>query len=454
MVMQNVAPYIDAEPVGEEVNPSEAVQPSLACKPHVPWIISVLLAAAVFLAPYVAFKMSIVFITPSDILLCLTAIAIGVHGKIILRNVGGVAPVWLTTFLIMIGGLLIGSVINGDTLEWVQIALQYFFAYIFVPFLLIMIANDASIYLVAKSAIAGVFTMEAVGGLLYYLIPSAHTKLNFICFNFISGAGRLGSFTDNANWNGAMIAMALPLVYYLRSTNRLGIVPTVIAIATLLMGLMLTASNTGIISTLAGALIFCLVARVGPRPSILILVAAITVGVMTSDGFTLPQAFNKRVAGAMESGDIDEAGTFVGRMKLIEEAWNVVERTPVIGLGANQYRVKSIYGAPVHNTYLLLWAEGGLASLLGWVGMLLVLAAASLNALLRDRFRGALGLSVLSVFLVNTNCTPHMYARIWCVPLAAAMAIVLIEPKRQARRRQEDQPPTELLGDLGQQPAG
>ncbi len=296
--------------------------------------------------------------------------------------------------------------------------------------------------------------MEVIGEYLYYTIPSAHTKLGFICQNFITGAGRLGSFTDNANWNGAMVAMALPLIYFLRSTNRLGIVPTVIAFVALLTGLVLSASNTAVIATVAGAVIFCVAARVGPRPSVLLLAFAVSVGVITSHGFTLPQAFDKRVAGAMKSGDIDEAGTFAGRMKLIDEAWDVVKRTPIIGLGANQYRIKSIYGAPVHNTYLLLWAEGGIASLLGWVGMLLLLAAASLNVLLRDRFRGALGLAVLGVFLVNTNCTPHMYARLWCVPLAAAMAIVLTVPKRQAGRRQEEQPPAGLLSDLRHQPAG
>ena len=42
-----------------------------------------------------------------------------------------------------------------------------------------------------------------------------------------------------------------------------------------------------------------------------------------------------------------------------------------------------------------------------------------------DRQAAALGLSVLSTFLIFSVASPHMYARMWMVPLVLALVIVL-----------------------------
>src|SRR3546814_14727504 len=73
---------------------------------------------------------------------------------------------------------------------------------------------------------------------------------------------------------------------------------------------------------------------------------------------------------------MSQAGTFTGRMDLILEAWEIVEDTMFVGIGVDQYRVVSPTQVPVHNMYLLLWAEGGLLALLGWM-LLLTLAGVS-----------------------------------------------------------------------------
>ena len=53
------------------------------------------------------------------------------------------------------------------------------------------------------------------------------------------------------------------------------------------------------------------------------------------------------------------------------EAYDLTRRTIFVGLGADQYRTISAHDTPVHNTYLLLLAEGVLMSLIGHVGLII-----------------------------------------------------------------------------------
>src|SRR3546814_3033601 len=91
---------------------------------------------------------------------------------------------------------------------------------------------------------------------------------------------------------------------------------------------------------------------------------------------------------------MSQAGTFTGRMDLILEAWEIVEDTMFVGIGVDQYRVVSPTQVPVHNMYLLLWAEGGLLALLGWMLLLTIAGVSVVRVYWVDRQAAALGLSV------------------------------------------------------------
>ena len=86
--------------------------------------------------------------------------------------------------------------------------------------------------------------------------------------------------------------------------------------------------------------------------------------------------------------------------------------------------------------FLLLWAEGGLLSLLGWIVMLAVLFATAAKAFSADRIATALTLSVASTFVIASMASPHMYARLWAVPvlLAVAVSVQVAIDDRQRRR--------------------
>lgn len=381
-----------------------------------------ILAAAVFFTPYPLWRASTeYFITISDVLFALAAILMLASRAIEPRPFASWTPLWLVAFATMLLGLLIGSLVNGDPIRWLSGAAQYAFGFVALPCLLMARQPGWSI-LFARAFLAGVFGMEAFGLIVFYFAPELFEQHQQIAFEFVTGAGRLGAFLGDANWNGAIISMALPFALFLWWSRRLSSSAGALILLVLVGALVASGSFTGFVSGAAAVLIFLLVA--GGRASLKFMVGVgVAVGLLFASGYRLPEIFQKRVAVAIAEGDISQAGTFVGRLDLIEEAWDIVEDTSLVGLGVDQYRVISRQQAPVHNIYLLLWAEGGLLSLIGWLTMMSILWIGSMMACRVDRRAGALGLSVLVTFVLFSIAAPHMYARIWIVPLIVAMAI-------------------------------
>jgi hypothetical protein len=95
----------------------------------------------------------------------------------------------------------------------------------------------------------------------------------------------------------------------------------------------------------------------------------------------------------------------------------------------------------VHNIYLLLWTEGGLFALLGWLGLMGLAVGIAVLAAVRDRLTGGLAASVLVVFFIQSTANPHMYARMWIVPVLIVTGIAF-----QVGRRGRPQPLLEFKG--------
>jgi O-antigen ligase len=150
--------------------------------------------------------------------------------------------------------------------------------------------------------------------------------------------------------------------------------------------------------------------------------------------YFLPETFEQRVLAAVRSGSIEEAGTFEDRVALMREALDMVDDTMIVGLGVDQYRAISRFGAPVHNTYLLLWAEGGLPGLVAWVALMAMVVLAPVAVARREPLVGATGFAVGLVFLLIGFTTAHMYQRYSVVPLHLVMALVLAAPHAGLRR--------------------
>ena len=389
------------------------------------------IAAAIFLAPYISRRPFEVMLTASDILFFFGAGLVLAGRRLPSRPLGALTVNWLMCFLLMLAGLLAGSLVNGDPIRWLVAGVQYGFTFVILPFLL-MGHGDARTISFAKALIAGVFCMELFGAALYFGWDATYEDYKKIGPDFVTGARRLGAFLGDANWNSAIIAMTIPFVFYLRMRRKIGQLAAVVVLGVLALGIVLSASFTGFAAGIISCAIFMVVG--GIKPSLKWMIAGAGAVSMLLATYGLPQAFQKRVAPALEQGDVTQAGTYKARVGLIEEAWEIVDETTFIGIGVDQYRVISEWKAPVHNMYLLLWAEGGVVSLLGWIGMMLVLLAGALLALPRDRLAAALALAVLSTFLIISTASPHMYARMWVVPIFVAMAFVFEAMGRPAAR--------------------
>jgi O-antigen ligase len=379
------------------------------------------LAGGVFFAAYLSWRPFELLFTLSDALFCMAAVGLAIGNNLNLRPFGALTPWWLFAYVTMVSGLLVGTIANGEPFRWSIAAGQYAFAMIVVPCLLIGHGAERTVWL-AKIMLAGVVAMELFGIAVYFLSSGGYEDHQKLGLDFISGARRLGAFPGDANWNGAYIAMCLPFVVYLRGKRQIPGWVALLVAAVLIEALLLAASVTAILSASIAVAAILLVG--GRRLPIWPVVAGIAgFAAYLALGLPLPQAFGTRVAPAIDRG-IDSAGTFSGRYDLMREAWQMVGDTTFVGLGFDQFRQFSAHGAPVHNMYLLLWSEGGTLALFGWLAMLGMLVASAISVMRHDRMTAALALSVVAVFAVSSNASPHMYARLWMVPVAMAMAFV------------------------------
>jgi O-antigen ligase len=380
------------------------------------------LAGGVFFAAYLTWRPFEVMFTLSDALFCVAAVGLAIGNGLHLRPFGALTPWWLLAYITMVSGLLVGTIANGEPLRWSVAAAQYGFAMIVLPCLLIGHGADRTLWL-AKIMLAGVVAMEAFGIGVYFLSSGGYEDHQRLGIDFISGSRRLGAFPGDANWNGAYIAMCLPFIVYLHGKRQLPGWLALIAAAVLIEGLLLSASVSAILSATV-AVAATLVVGWRRLPIWPFAAGAAGIVVYVAAGLPLPQAFGNRVAPAIGSGSIDSAGTFSGRYDLMREAWQMVGDTTFVGIGFDQFRQVSMHGAPVHNMYLLLWSEGGTLALFGWLAMIGMLVAGAIAVMRLDRMTSALALSVVAVFAVSSNASPHMYARLWMVPVAMAMAFV------------------------------
>lgn len=392
------------------------------------------LAGAVFLASYLSWRPSVdIMFTAADALYLLAACLLAARKRIPLQPFGALTPLWLIAFATMMTGLLIGSLMGNDPLRWFIVAAQYCFSWIVLPYLLLGHARLPTHRLVV-ALLVGIVAMETVGIVVHFTYTGSFEEARkLLGLDFLSGGGRLGAFATDANWNGAAIAMALPFAYFLAGKRLISPGLLMVVLGILFYALLLTASATAFGSAVVGIVLFAIAGAV--RPRVWAIVAALAlVGVAAQSQFGLPRVFEKRVGSALENGDIAEAGTFGGRVALIKDAWNLVNDHMLVGVGVDQHRVVSKLRAPVHNMYLLIWVEGGLLALIGWLGMIAVAMITAFGAFREDRLAGALAMSVLATFVLFSTASPHMYARLWATPVLLALAIARnAEPLTAAR---------------------
>jgi O-antigen ligase len=237
------------------------------------------------------------------------------------------------------------------------------------------------------------------------------------------------------NGNAHMMALTCPFVVYLWLSGRMALYYVVPVLLVLAIALVMTSSNNGLALAALGLSVFLVTLRdLRYLGRALAGLAVCLVLIFVWGSFGLPETFEQRVLGAMRSGSLDEAGTFAGRVALMREAIELIDDTMLVGLGVDQYRVLSRFGAPVHNTFLLIWTEGGLPALIGWLSLLIMVVAGAL-LMARRRLDAALGCAVGLVFACIGFTTSHTYGRHLVVPVHLALALVLTTAAARGRDR-------------------
>ncbi|NVK12676.1 MAG: O-antigen ligase family protein [Rhodobacteraceae bacterium] len=386
-----------------------------------------LVAVMVFLSPVNYLRLSQAYITLSDAFAVACVLLMLAAGRVQLRPLGEASGLWFGSVLLLLAGFAGGSILQGDAVSGALGICQYFVSLVLLPMLLLRRSRAETVLLIKLLILS--LVLIVIHGIYYVEFHPSDSR-------FVSGNGRMRSLIQRTNATGTMIAAGIVFALWLRSVRALSLWLTVLILLLLTCGLLLTGSNTGFLIASAG--VVCLALCRGSlrlAAAVLLFAAAAATAVYFWGEQFLPEVFQKRVLGALRSGSLMQAGTFDGRLELMREAVALANDTIWLGLGLDQYRVVSAHGAPVHNAYLLVLAEGGLVSLLGLSGLLLSGIWVAWQGLFvrGDVNAAALTVTVVLMLALVLTGVAHFYARFWMVPWFLALAASLApDPARGA----------------------
>lgn len=377
------------------------------------------LYVAVFFSGWTLLRTGFANFTLADLAVAVAFLILFARGQLRSLPFGWMTPVWLVGLILMLGGLLFSTLINGDVTRWLIVAGQYLFAFLLLP--MVLMGRDVRFTRrLPLIFVAGTAVSQTIGIASSYIWTYAETASVF-GDGFVTGNGRIGAMTGEPNLNAAMVAMSLAMLIYCIRTRRIPIFPAIICAIPLVWGLLASGSFTGFGSAVIAVSIMIAISgiRVFFKVSV---VAAIIGAIFYTSGAPLPAVFEERVASALSTGDINQAGSYTGRAALIRDAWENAENTIVVGVGVDRFREVSQFGAPVHELHLLIWNEGGMVAFLGLLMLISALIVFALRAVSHNREEGAMILAVIAVFMIYTFSIPHMYSRQWIMPIMLALS--------------------------------
>lgn len=381
---------------------------------------------AAFLAPVPTLRLPGIFFTASDMLFCACLFLLLFSGILPRQPLGRATLPWSLAFAMLGGGLLLSSMLQGDVVRALVVIAQYFFAYILLLFVVLR-RDETEAYRMAGCFIIGlILFVDLHGIIIFYTVGYRPGSM------IVSGARRLVTILGDANLAAAVNALTLPTMLHLWLCGRIPSLLAVPMLAVVAVTIVLTGSFGGFLTASLSLAVFLGTIMDRRLFGRVLLMAGIGAGALYAGGADmLPEAFRNRVLGALSSGDLSQAGTLEDRAKLIYEALDIIAQRGIflVGLGADQFRIVSVQGAPVHNVYVLLWVEGGVFALIGWllflvIGLILGLVARRLGV---SRYTGATMMATVAVLAFVANTNPHMYARFWLMPFLLTLGLVMAE---------------------------
>jgi O-antigen ligase len=243
--------------------------------------------------------------------------------------------------------------------------------------------------------------------------------------------GRMPGLTQHVNDLGGLTAIALVPAVMLATRPNLARgwrALSIVVMGLVVAGLILSGSVTGFVSAAVGlALWFLFLGRRGRILLALGVVAVVAVAVaglqLTSHGRSPLQRLEQVTA---TNGS--EAGTFATRIALDEQAIQVVEHNPLVGVGLDAADARDRIGNFAHNMLLGAWMGAGLLGIFGIVLALAAVASVGLRAVRaasdqEERILARALAIAFVVFLVFGMAVPLLYQRYAWMPAALLVAL-------------------------------
>lgn len=356
-----------------------------------------LLYLGVFLCLMPLFKPFSFNISYGDIVYILLFLLILLQKKIKVNifNDEKISVFYFLSIFLFFFGLTISSLLDGGAESFFTIFAQYFLLLFILPLIFINIPIDTKRLL--KTYIYSITFIVLFGIYVYFFTSTIDYSIG----------GRMGSLFKNPNTLAKTIALSIPLILFYHYRYKSNIV--LLSLLILLIGLMLASSFGGLISAILSLLLFFIF--LGRFIGLLKILIGICISVIIyTTFFNLPEIFTERIIPIISSGDINEAGSYSNKISLMGDAWKAISENPIIGTGAGKYAEENIHNIVVHNSYLLIWVEGGIFSLLGFLGILLSFVILSFR-FKNDKIFFATSLSILFVMIFNFLTNVHFYNR-------------------------------------------
>jgi len=343
-------------------------------------------------------------------------------GQLNVSIFGRSTGIWIAGLTFMLGGMLIGTLDHGYASRWVIVSSQYVLALVVIPAFLASMNRD----LLQRGAMAFVFgtALSQVLGVIALRFFTYDQLLPYFGRTFLRGNGRLGGMAGEPNSNGAVCVFALIILVHAVLGRRISGRVALPVAAAVVAGLVSSASFTAMAAATASVGALVLLSRFRALWKVGLPVALLALAYFELGG-PMPSAFEERVGDAVVTMDPSKAGTFTGRTELVEEAWQKADAHLLIGLGTDRYREVSSRGAPVHNLYLLLLNEGGLLSFFGLLTLTCCLFVNAFSLARFDRLDGAACLAITIAFTIYCSSMPHLYDRLWTVPVMLMCAVAM-----------------------------
>jgi len=245
-------------------------------------------------------------------------------------------------------------------------------------------------------------TPLALKAALQAYILGAYVTIGSTIFNYLAGQKidvyeeRYAGANINANDLALILALALPIAWYLAVSATTGKKNTVLTlinyayVPAALFAIILSASRMALFA-IVPAVVYIVGTANRLKPLYRVLILAALLGTLPF----IPQSSIERLAttgASLSTGDIG------GRGRLWEATIAVYLEHPLRGIGSGALNAPNVLGTVAHNTFLSVLAELGL---IGFILFVIMLAIVAYQAVTQSKWLAALWTSVLLIWAIG-----------------------------------------------------